>query len=178
LERNALEYEQLIELFRIQGFYMLHVGVFHGDLHPGNVIVNDDGYYFVDTASVASVGDGLRRGLFAFFVALSEYDYTSCARAMNEMSERPLEASRFDEFAGRLVRLYADFDGATVSEISLTRKMMQTIRLAVECGMSFERSLFGVIRSLMYLDGMVLRCKPDAVLVRDMRPALNELRAA
>jgi ubiquinone biosynthesis protein len=25
-----------------------------------------------------------------------------------------------------------------------------------------------IIRSLMYLDGMVLRCKPDAVLLRDM----------
>lgn len=178
LERNALEYDRLIELFRIQGFYLLHIGEFHGDLHPGNVIVNEHGFHFVDTASVASVGDRLRRGLFAFFVALSEYDYPACAHAMNAMAEQPLESVRFAEFTDRLVRLYADFDGATVSEISLTRKMMQTIRLAVDCGMSFERSIFSVVRSLMYLDGMVLRCNPNAVLVRDMRPALNELRAA
>jgi len=35
--------------------------------------------------------------------------------------------------------------------------------------MTFEKGIFAIIRSLMYLDGMVLRCKPDAVLLRDMR---------
>jgi ubiquinone biosynthesis protein len=178
LERGGLEYAELIELFRIQGFFMLCVGTFHGDLHPGNVIVAENGFHFVDSASVVSVSDRLRDGLFDFFAALSEYDYRSCARSMHRMSEQPLAAAGFDEFSRRLVRLYADFDNATVAEISLTRKMMQTIRLAVESGMRFERSIFGIIRSFMYLDGMVLRCNPDAVLMRDMRPALEEFRSA
>jgi ubiquinone biosynthesis protein len=58
--------------------------------------------------------------------------------------------------------------------VSLTRKMMQTIKLGVHSGMAFEKGIFAIIRSLMYLDGMVLRCKPDAVLLRDMRRFIGE----
>ena len=39
--------------------------------------------------------------------------------------------------------------------------------------MEFERGMFSIIKSLMYLDGMVLRCTPDAVLMADMKPALE-----
>jgi ubiquinone biosynthesis protein len=51
---------------------------------------------------------------------------------------------------------------------------MQTIKLGVHSGMTFEKGIFAIIRSLMYLDGMVLRCKPDAVLLRDMRRFISE----
>jgi len=40
--------------------------------------------------------------------------------------------------------------------------------------MTFENGIFAIIRSLMYLDGMVLRCKPDAVLLRDMRRYIGD----
>jgi len=44
--------------------------------------------------------------------------------------------------------------------------------------MVFERGMFPIIKSLMYLDGMVLSCKPDAVLMKDMRAFIDETRAA
>jgi ubiquinone biosynthesis protein len=69
--------------------------------------------------------------------------------------------------------LYKDFEGSSVSEVSLTKKMMDTIKLGVHSGMEFEKGMFSIIKSLMYLDGMVLRCRPDAVLLRDMKPALE-----
>ena len=51
--------------------------------------------------------------------------------------------------------------------------MMDTIKLGVHCGMEFEKGMFSIIKSLMYLDGMVLRCNPDAVLLKDMRPFIQ-----
>ena len=61
--------------------------------------------------------------------------------------------------------------------MSLTHKMMQTIKLGVNSGMVFEKGIFAIIRSLMYLDGMVLRCRPETVLMKDMRPFMDEGRA-
>jgi len=174
LEQDAFEYERLLQLFRIQGFCMLRVGTFHGDLHPGNVLVNDDAFTFIDTGFIGTVGNTLRDGLFSFFLALSHHDYAECIKALNGMSKLPLEGPELAKFSRRFEQLYRDFEGATVSDVSLTRKMMQSIRLAVESGMSFDRDMFSIIRSLMYMDGMVLRCNPDAVLVRDMRPVLEE----
>ena len=174
LETGELGYDRLLELFHIHGFYMFCVGTFHGDMHPGNVLLAGEKLCFIDTGYIGHVGPKIRRGLFEFFAALSEYDYPRCAAALNRMSERELAGPAFDTFRGRMLELYADFTGTTVAQVSLTRKMMQTIKLGVHSGMTFEKGIFAIIRSLMYLDGMVLRCKPDAVLLRDMRRFISE----
>jgi ubiquinone biosynthesis protein len=174
LETGELGYDRLLELFHIHGFYMFCVGTFHGDMHPGNVLLAGEKLCFIDTGYIGHVGPKIRRGLFEFFAALSEYDYPRCAAALNRMSERELAGPAFDAFKGRMLELYADFTGTTVAQVSLTRKMMQTIKLGVHSGMTFEKGIFAIIRSLMYLDGMVLRCKPDAVLLRDMRRFISE----
>jgi len=41
--------------------------------------------------------------------------------------------------------------------------MMETIKLGVNSGMEFSQDMFPIIRSLMYMDGMVLKCNPNAV---------------
>jgi ubiquinone biosynthesis protein len=174
LETGELGYERLLELFHIHGFYMFCVGTFHGDMHPGNVLLTGGKLCFIDTGYIGHVGPKIRRGLFEFFAALSGYDYPRCAAALNRMSERELTGAALDAFAGKFLELYADFEDRSVAEVSLTRKMMQTIKLGVHSGMNFEKGIFAIIRSLMYLDGMVLRCKPDAVLLRDMRRYIGE----
>lgn len=178
LERGHFPYENLLEIFRLHGFFMFCIGTFHGDLHPGNVVLSDGAYYFLDTGYIGTASRRLRHGLFDFFSALSNDDYTSCAVAIRDMSATPLPEAAFDRFTAQMHALYRDFAGATVSELSLTRKMMETIRLAVNSGLSFDRGMFAIIRSLMYLDGMALRCNPDAVLIRDMRPFIVEFRRA
>jgi len=174
LEAGSLDYAQLLQLFHLHGFFMFCVGTFHGDMHPGNVLLTGDKLCFIDTGYIGHVGPKIRRGLFEFFAALSEYNYLLCAAALNRMSERELTAAALDTFKQEFLELYADFKDRTVAQVSLTRKMMQTIKLGVHSGMTFEKGIFAIIRSLMYLDGMVLRCEPDAVLLRDMRRFIGE----
>ncbi len=42
--------------------------------------------------------------------------------------------------------------------------------------MIFEKGIFYIIRSLMYLDGMVLKCNPNAILMNDMRKFTEEYK--
>jgi len=178
LERGALPYERLLQLFDLHGFFLFGAGVFHGDIHPGNVVLEPDGRIcLVDTSAISSIGTRVKNGLFRFFVALSAYDYDACARHLNEMALKPVEGDGYTRFRGRFFELYGDFAGKSVSQVSLTKKMMDTIKLGVHSGMEFERGMFAIIKSLMYLDGMVLRCKPNAVLMEDMRPFIGRLAA-
>jgi len=174
LERGELEYEKVLALFRIHGFFMFCLGVFHGDLHPGNVILSKDRLCFIDTGFIGRLDLRLRMGLYAFFQALANYDYPACAKALNDMSEVRLVDAPYQDFERAFVDLYQVFTHATVSEVSLTKQMMRTIKLGVLHGMRFDKGIFSVIRSLMYMDGMVLRSCPDAVLMRDMKPFLQE----
>lgn len=177
MERGELSYDQLLDFFSIQGFCMFAVGTFHGDIHPGNIVLQDKTFIFIDAGYIGVVSDGLRKHLFDFFDALSQWEYRACARHLNEMSSIQLAGRAYDQYEKKLVELYADFKNATVAQVSLTKKMMQTIRLGVLSGMQFEEGMFDIIKSLMYLDGMVLRVNPQAVLLKDMRRFIDDFRA-
>ncbi|MDQ7798993.1 MAG: AarF/ABC1/UbiB kinase family protein [Candidatus Edwardsbacteria bacterium] len=176
LDEGKLEYSQLLNLFHIHGFYMFGVGTFHGDIHPGNIILKDGKLYFIDTGAISRAGEKIRRGLFGFFEALSYYDYGRCAEWLNKMADREITGKPYHAYRERFLTLYSDFTDSTVGQVSLTRKMMETIKLGVNSGMVFEPGMYPIIKSLMYLDGMVLKCKPDAILMRDMREFIEEFR--
>jgi ubiquinone biosynthesis protein len=178
LSSGAFPYEDMLKLFYLQGFFMFIAGKFHGDFHPGNILYDGKRFFLVDTAFVGEVGDRIRRGLFFFFEALARADYPTCAKQLNEMAENRIEGEAFDTFERAFLDLYRDFKGKTVSEVSLTRQMMLTIKLGVNSGMVFEKGIFAIIRSLMYLDGMVLKCNPQAVLMDDMRSFVDRFRQA
>ena len=174
LEKGALSYSSLLDLFNIHGFYLFKPGIFHGDIHPGNILYDkEENINFVDTGALSRSGEKIRQGLFRFFKHLSSDDYNKSARTINEMAEKSVGGVKYERYRLKFLDLYKDFKNSTVSQVSLTKKMMDTIKLGVHSGMEFEKGMFSIIKSLMYLDGMVLRCKPDAVLLKDMRPFIQ-----
>jgi ubiquinone biosynthesis protein len=176
LDNGSMTYDLILELFHIHGFFMFCIGTFHGDIHPGNIIYRNGKIVFLDTGAISSVGDKMRKGLFLFFEALSTYDYEKCAFCLNKMADREIEGAAFEKFKREFLVLYADFADTTVAEVSLTKKMMQTIKLGVNSGMVFEKGMYPIIKSLMYMDGMVLRCKPDAILMKDIKNFVQEFK--
>lgn len=176
LTQGRLSYQSLLDLFHIHGFYMFVKGIFHGDIHPGNVILNDGAITFIDTSFIGHVTDQVRINLFHFFDALSQFDYPRAAHFLHAMSSVALNQEAYVAFRKNFVALYADFTNTPVGKVSLTQKMMQTIKLGVLSGMTFEEGMFDIIKSLMYMDGMVIRANPGAVLLKDLRPFIEEFK--
>ena len=176
LSEGRLSYSALLDLFHIHGYYMFVKGTFHGDIHPGNVILNSGRIYFIDTGFIGSVTDQIRINLFHFFDALSQYHYAASAHYLHAMSSVALDSKAYERFESKFLSLYADFTHMPVGKVSLTRKMMDTIKLGVISGMQFEEGMFDIIKSLMYMDGMVLRANPEAILLEDLRPFIQEFR--
>ena len=88
----------------------------------------------------------MTKGLFKFFTALSRYDYNKTALYLNEMAEKKIKGERFDDFFQKFLLLYKDFKGKSVSQVSLTKKMMDTIKLGINCGMEFDQGMFPIIK--------------------------------
>ena len=170
LKEKELKYSDLLRVFKYHTFYMFKLGVFHGDLHPGNIILGENGdINLIDCSTIGRVKIKLRVGLFWFFYYLSRYDYDKSAFYLNEMSEKKLKEENYLKFTKKFKVLYRDFKNSTVSQVSLTKRMMETIKLAINSGMEFEEGMFHIIKSLMYLDGMVLKCNPDVNLMDDIK---------
>jgi len=52
--------------------------------------------------------------------------------------------------------------------------MMETVKASIDGGMEFENGMFGVIKSLMYLDGMVIKCNLNEILLQDVKRFMGD----
>ena len=178
IEDGSLAWDYLIELFRIHGAYMFGVGTFHGDLHPGNCIVDEGGnFVFIDNGAVCESPRKVSLSLFQFFEGLSKDDLESAFEALLGLSDERPSSERASRFKSRMTEIYAGFGDKSVGEQSLTDLMMRTVRAAVEdAGADFGEEGFPIIRSLMYMDGLVIRTHPEVKLIAEMGPSLVEFR--
>ena len=175
LSDQSLSWNDLLQLFRIHGAFMFGIGTFHGDLHPGNAMVDENGMFtFIDTGAISHAPDSVRSALFGFFYYLAKGELDEAFEAMLTMADTPPTGEAKARYMREMHETYAGFVGKSVSEVSLTQQMMKTVRIAVLAGCRFGEEAFPIIRSLMYMDGMVLRGHPDVDLISSMGPYLDE----
>ena len=175
LSDQSLSWDDLLQLFRIHGAFMFGIGTFHGDLHPGNAMVDENGLFtFIDTGAISHAPDSVRSALFGFFYYLAKGELDEAFEAMLTMADTPPTGEAKARYMREMHETYAGFVGKSVSEVSLTQQMMKTVRIAVLAGCRFGEEAFPIIRSLMYMDGMVLRGHPDVDLISSMGPYLDE----
>ncbi len=178
IDENKIPWNYLIELFRIHGAYMFGVGTFHGDLHPGNCIVDEnEDFVFIDNGAICESPRRVSLSLFRFFEGLSKQDLEGAFEALIGLAgERPSE-ERVSRFKEQMSDIYLGFGERSVGEQSLTNLMMRTVRAAVEeAGADFGEEGFPIIRSLMYMDGLVIRTHPEVKLIAEMGPSLAEFK--
>ena len=175
IENGTLGWDTLLQLFRIHGAFLFGIGTFHGDLHPGNVMLSEDGKFtFIDTGAICYSPKRVSNSLFGFFFNLAKYQKKDAYDALLQMSDVPPTGKKLEEYYDEMTRLYDSFEGKSVSEVSLTQQMMGTVKTAVLAGCAFDETSFPIIRSLMYMDGLVLETYPDVDLITSMGPYLDE----
>lgn len=177
--KSNLAWEDLLELFRIHGAFMFGVGTFHGDLHPGNCILDKQGnFVFIDNGAICEAPRKVSNSLFNFFYHLSANDKDLAFEALISLAERRPRSVKVEEFKKDMHEIYKDFENLSVGQQSLTEVMMKTVRSAVEnAGADYGEEGFPIIRSLMYMDGLVIRTYPEVKLISEMTGPLNEFKS-
>ena len=178
IESGSLEWETLLQLFRIHGAYLFGVGTFHGDLHPGNCIIDkNDNFVFIDNGAICHAPEHVNRTLFTFFEHLANKEVDLAAKSLLNITKADTSKINLKKYHSKMEEIYDGFNDKTVTEQSLTKVMMKTVRAAVELAKAdFGEEAFPIIRALMYLDGLVIRTHPDAKLIVAMKPYLREFR--
>ena len=68
LDDGKLDYDLLLDFFKIHGFYLFAVGEFHGDIHPGNIILDkSDNIVLIDNGAISKVRHRTAIGFLRFF---------------------------------------------------------------------------------------------------------------
>ena len=178
IKKQSLSWDKLLQLFRIHGAFLFGIGTFHGDLHPGNCFIDNNGkFVFIDNGAICYAPKHVNLTLFKFFEHLSKQEMNEAFDALLGMSEFEIKGKRLEKYRKEMAKIYAGFESKPVGEQSLTRIMMKTVKTAVKIAKAeFGEEAFPIIRALMYLDGLVIRTHPNVVLIKSMEPFLEEFR--
>ncbi len=178
IKNKSLTWEKLLQLFRIHGAFLFGIGTFHGDLHPGNCIIDPKGnFVFIDNGAICYAPKHVNLTLFKFFEHLSKQEMEEAFDALLGMSNFEVKGKRLEKYRKEMSKIYFDFERKPVGEQSLTRIMMKTVKTAVNIAKAeFGEEAFPIIRALMYLDGLVIRTHPEVVLIKSMKPYLLEFK--
>ncbi len=175
LDSGTLLYPVLIDFFFQHVFCMLLDGYFHEDIHSGNIFFQDNKIYLLDNGSIGFASEKLRHGLTSFFDDLTHDRIEDAATSLILMSENTEQNQHnFTQYKIDFCKLYEGFSQKTLRELSLTQQMMASIKMAVHAGYTFERGMYPIIKSFMYLDGMARACRPDTKLMEDVRPLIEQ----
>lgn len=160
-ERRAMA-DDLLEVVLRQ---IIETGVFHADLHGGNVLLAPDGaLVLLDLGSVGRLDSATRASLTRLLLAFEMDDAVAATDAMLGLLDRPggLDDRELERALGALVTRHriGGSSGALFSDL---------LRLVVDRGFQIPPQLAAAFRALGALEGTLRRLDPDLDLVTAAR---------
>ena len=163
---------QLLRLFLEQAFY---AGVFHADLHPGNLLIQPDGAIgMVDFGMVGHLGDDLREHLATSLIALSRRDVALIIEIYLEVGfvndDTDVVGLR-REMTILLDRYY----GIPLDRVDVRQSFFEVMRIAREHKIPMPRDFVLLGKSLVAVIGYAMELDPALDIAAVVRPYAKRL---
>ncbi|WP_017595829.1 ABC1 kinase family protein [Nocardiopsis potens] len=143
-------------------------GVFHADLHMGNILIGPDrGLAMLDFGSVGRLDGGSRTSLGLLLMAIERDDSTAAADALIDLLDRPeeLDERRLEREVGQLMVRFSGGLGGRGSADMFAR----LLPLILGHGFSVPPQIAAAFRALAALEGTLAAISPDLDLVEAAR---------
>lgn len=176
LNYRRLAYKDVLDLIKIQLFFIFKIGIFHNNLHSGNLILSDEGkIHFLDCNTISTLKSDLRIVLHHILKSLIKKNYKEVALSFNSIS-----SVKFDE--GELEKLEEAIAQAYDSEVSnknpLVGKIMEVFRVVANSGIVFDGEIYPIFKSFIYLEKLVEKTKDkNTIFSEDFIRILDELES-
>lgn len=154
-------------------------GLFHGDLHAGNVLVDGDAFSMVDFGMCGRLDAAQRAGLVRFLLGFAASDARAQVEAMRTFGAIDQDA----DVEALVARLQADMtrlDDRADGQITFDRlgetlgRLLQTLAAG---GFRMPRELVLFFKNLLYLSGFAASVAPDADVLAVVTGILGDLFA-
>lgn len=163
-ERSALA----ARLLTVTLDQMITVGVFHADLHPGNILVlPDGGLGLLDFGSVGRLDPQSKMALGLLLNAIENQDNVGATDALLELLDRPeeLDERAVEREVGQLITRYrGGFSGAGSQEM-----FQQLFGMVMRRGFAVPRQIAAAFRALGALEGSIALIEPGFDVVGTAR---------
>ena len=184
LRHPEIDGHRLVRL-AVQGVleHALLYGVFHGDLHAGNVLIDEQGNFsLVDFGIVGRLDAAQRAALVRLVLGFARQDFAAQVAAVAELGALPpaidLEPV-VREFAAQSTEMLAAVD-RPLNQLdlgTLTDQVTRAVRLLAEHRFRQPKELFLFSKNLLYLNGLANAFAPDINLLAEIGPVFAYFQA-
>ncbi len=140
---------------------LLKIGLFHGDPHPGNLFVMEDGRIcFHDFGLVGYLDRTTRRDLGTFLQAFVHQDSGWMLDAATELSLIDRSAAR-TLFVPGIEEILSDYSSLPLKDWSIADAFLRMMRLGDGTNVAVPYNLVVLVRALFLIEGCLRRLDPD-----------------
>lgn len=154
-------------------------GFFHGDLHPGNLLVRADGTVcFLDFGLCGRLTPRQRDDLVDMMLALAGKDYTGLARLIWRLGDRAASSEGYAAFEADVVDcLERRFADKTVGEVEFGAFFGDLIQLALTHRVRMPPDYTMTFKAVITMEGVAKQLVPDLDMLALARPRIAALAA-
>lgn len=152
-------------------------GLFHGDLHAGNVLVDGDRFSMVDFGMCGRLDAAQRAGLVRFLLGFAASDARAQVEAMRTFGAITEDAD-VEELVARLQTDLSRLDERADGQITFDRlgeTLGQLLRTLAAGGFRMPKELVLFFKNLLYLSGFAAAVAPDADVLAVVTSILGDL---
>jgi predicted unusual protein kinase regulating ubiquinone biosynthesis (AarF/ABC1/UbiB family) len=144
-------------------------GLFHGDMHAGNIWVLDDGRgCFLDFGIMGELPEEWRElTKDLYYTCLFDRDFTRVARAYRRLGVFPPEVGTDDEIGERIGMILVPLLESGIGSVRLGDLIASSVVLMKEFGGSAPRELMLVAKQLLYIERYTRELAPDYAVIND-----------
>jgi len=160
--RSGIDPKSIVEIGADAFFHMvMHDGLFHGDLHPGNLFVLPDGKIgIIDFGIVGRLGKRVKDGIITMFIAIIDEDYESLASEYLVLCS-PTGETDINILQKDLMDTLSPYVGMSLGEVNAGKLLLRSTHIAAQHHLKVPRELMLLFRAIMTIDGLGKRLDPN-----------------
>ncbi len=151
-------------------------GVFHGDLHAGNLLVCPDGRVaLLDFGITGRLDERGRRGLLRLVMSTATNDVRAQVAAMRELGALPDDV----DVESVISDLHLDqpiVDPTTMDADELTREIREMTKALLGYGARMPKALMLFVKDMLFIDNAMATMAPDVDVLAQMVAILTHLQ--
>ena len=143
-------------------------GVFHGDLHGGNLFVMRDGRTaLLDFGIVGRLTGNRRLAFLRLMLAATTNDVKGQIAALRDLGALPLDTD-IDAVIKDLRLDQPTIDPTTLSGEELVKEVQRVVKAMLAYGARMPKELMLYVKNMVFLDGAIARLAPDLDLLGEI----------
>jgi ubiquinone biosynthesis protein len=159
-----------VEIFFTQVF---RDGFFHADMHPGNILVSDDGKYIaLDFGIMGTLSEVDKSYLAQNFLAFFNRDYRRAAQAHLDAGWVP-SGTRLDDFEAAIRAVCEPIFARPLKEIYFGKLLLRLFQTSRRFNVEIQPQLVMLQKTLLNIEGLGRELDPDLDLWQTAKPYLE-----